>query len=236
VIFALDHIVFAVSETDQQQLLAQLPLLGFRPERFRLEFPEIGAASESLSFSSGAFVEFVVELDAARSPRVWFTEIPRVIGLGFSSDDFEADTSWRGQPEAWLMDEEHLLPDGRTLRIHGAGPHHHQSDFYVFVMDRADGKLEFPDHRTGPVRLRTITLRGAEAPAWHARLQRWLGLAAPGEDTLQVGDVQLRFEGGGHPSVRATPTFEVESDTLPELPSGLLELVPARPPDPSGSG
>src|SRR5262245_36478279 len=108
-IFALDHIVHAVSPSDQDQLLATLPTVGFRPEPFRLEFPEIGAASESLSFSSGAFVEFVVELDPALSPRVWFDELPRVIGLGFASDDFDADTRWREEPGAWLMDEQHLL-------------------------------------------------------------------------------------------------------------------------------
>jgi Glyoxalase-like domain len=235
-IFALDHIVFAVSQADQQQLLARLPQAGFRPEPFRLEFPEIGAASESLSFPSGAFVEFVVELDATLSPRVWFHDVPRAIGLGFASNDFEADTWWRDEPGAWVMDEEHLLPDGRLLRIHAAGPHQHQSDFYVFVMDRADGKLEFPEHRSGPLQLRSITLTGADAPAWHERLGRWLNVPSPREDTLQVGEMQLRFQAAQRPSVRATPTFKVSSGSFPELPAGLLEVVPAQPLGPGASG
>ena len=143
-IFSIDHIVFAATAAQREELMATLAGHGFSPERFTLEFPEIGAASESLSFLGGGFVEFVAELDATRSPKVWFAETPRVIGIGFASDAFERDVGGWLQEEAWRMDEDHVLPDGMVLNIHAAGPHHHLSDFYVFVMDRQTGTLSSP--------------------------------------------------------------------------------------------
>ncbi len=47
-----------------------------------------------------------------------------------------------GDPGAWTMPEQQGFPDA-------AGPHEHQSDFYVFVMNRKDGVLQFPE-LTGP--------------------------------------------------------------------------------------
>jgi hypothetical protein len=225
-IFALDHIVFAISASERKGLIERLQQFGFRPEAFTLEFPEIGAASESLSFSSGGFVEFVVELDPTRSPRVWFDDIPRVIGLGFASDDFDADTWWRHESRAWVMNEDHLLPDGTVLNIHAAGPEKHLSAFYIFVMDRADGQLQFPD-ASELVRLRAITIRGSEAPAWNDRLRRWLDLPAPAANRLKLGNAELVFEPTDEPGAHATPTFSIQADAKmkAQLTHGLIEFV-----------
>ena len=223
-IFAIDHIVFASSTSQSRDLGEGLAATGFQREAFALEFPEIGAASESLSFAGGGFVEFVVELDPALSPRVWFERVPRVIGLGFGSDDFERDTHWSGDPDAWLMNEDHVLPDGSRINIHAAGPHHHLSDFYVFVMDREKRRLQFPERVNGP-RLRSLTFVGRAAASWRERLAAWLAIPARA-NVLRVGDVELRFQAGDHPNVAVSPAFEVATGAgeIP-LAAGSIELA-----------
>ena len=143
-----------------------------------------------------------------------------------ASDDFGPDTSWDGDPGSWVMDEHVPLPDGRTLNIHAAGPHRHKSDFYVFVMDREDGNLEFPELTSGP-RLTTITLAGGEAPWWRERLGRWLRLppSASGGG-LMAGGTELVFTPGPAAAVRATLAFSdaARSVVLP-LGAGAIELA-----------
>jgi hypothetical protein len=223
-IFAIDHLVFSASPSDSRGIRDQLETAGFVPESFGLDFAEIGAASESLSFAGGGFVEFVVELDSDRSPRVWFGETPRLMGLGFSSDDFGSDSDWPSEPESWVMDEDHVLPDGSRLNIHAAGPHQHLSDFYVFVMDRPDGLLQFPPRADGP-RLRGISFVGSEADLWRRRLAGWLKL--PGDASgLRVGDVALRFQESAEPGLHVSPTFEVDAAARDiELARGRIELA-----------
>jgi hypothetical protein len=209
VIFSIDHLVFVASGEQRNSIGPQLELAGFTPEQFHLEFPEIGAASDSLSFRGGGFVEFVVETDSHRSPTVWFGDIPRLMGLGFASDAFDDDTDWSSKPGGWVMDEDHVLPDGSRLNIHAAGPHQHLSDFYIFVMDRPDGALEFPTNDFGP-RLLELTFTGSDAHVWRSNFQQWLNLE-PDEQSLRVGEVHLHFISAAFPSVRVSPTFEVQA-------------------------
>jgi len=63
-------------------------------ESFGLEFPEVGARSETWSFASGGFLELLTEDIPGSSGLSWFGQTPRVIGLGFASDAFAADTAW----------------------------------------------------------------------------------------------------------------------------------------------
>jgi hypothetical protein len=219
VIFAIDHIVFCATPEQRASLITALHGGGFAalPSDFHLDFPEDGAASDSVGFRGGASLEFVYQTDAASGPGPWFAETPRVMGLGFSSDDFAADTDWDGDPGHWTMPEQQGFPNS-------AGPHEHKSDFYVFVMNRSDGALQFPELTTGP-RLARITLAGQAAPQWRERLARWLKLPGDG-DVLSVGDVELAFTDGPNPNVRATLTFETDGD--PEvvgLSSGAIELA-----------
>ena len=174
-IFSIDHIVFAADAAESTDLRDSLAETGFQREEFTLEFPEIGATSESLSFASGGFVEFVVGSDRRLAPEVWFADTPRVIGLGFSSNDFAADTWWSSGPRGWVMNEDHVLPDGSCLTIHAAGPHEHSSDFYIFVMDRPDGRLQFSERTEGP-RLSRLKFVGLDADVWDKRLREWLQL------------------------------------------------------------
>ncbi len=222
-IFSIDHIVIAVSRRQHEQLRQRLALAGFAAERFHLEFPEIGAASDSLSYRGGGFVECVVELDPERSPRVWFDNVPRIIGLGFSSDAFERDTPWR-EEEGWEMDEDHALPDGSVLNIRAAGPHEHLADFYVFVMDRPDRELQFLDRPEGP-KLKRLTFVGVDAERWEKNLSHWLELHHDGVG-LRVGDVELRFVPGVRPRVQVSATFEVASGSgVVALAKSALELA-----------
>jgi hypothetical protein len=221
VIFAIDHVVFSATRPQHSDLLTALHARGFTalPGDFHLEFPEDGCASDSTGFQGGASLEFVYQGEQGDGPGPWFAEVPRVIGLGFSSDSFDADTAWDGDPGAWTMPEQQGFPNS-------AGPHEHFSDFYVFVMNRKEGRLQFPEITEGP-RLTAITLAGAGAGAWRDRLSRWFALPASG-DGLAAGDVSIGFADGPHPNVRATLTFEVSGDpAVIPLASSELRLVPA---------
>ena len=223
-IFAIDHIVFGVSPEQSRRLRAKLVRAGFTPEPFALEFPEIGAASESVSFAGGGFIEFVAAFDESLAPPIWFADIPRVIGLGFSSDDFDADTNWSAETGAWVMNEDHRLPDGSRLSIHAAGPHAHFSEFYAFVMDRPDGHLQFPERKAGP-RLRSLSFAGETADLWRERFSEWFRLPSAA-GSLAVGDVELRFEHRREPGIRVTPRFNGASRSESvELTTGSIELV-----------
>jgi hypothetical protein len=221
-IFALDHIVFAVGDGDRARIVTALEQAGLGAESFRLEFPDSGVASDSWSFASGGFVELVGALPGRIGPAVWFASTPRVIGLGFASDAFADDTAW-AQPDAWTMDEEHRLADGSRLRIHAAGPHRHASDFYVFVMDRPDGRLEFAPHSGAP-RLAEVRLDGIEAHAWRDRLSDWLGLPAH-DGVIAVGDTVLTFVRDAEPGVRASLRFAAaEAPPTLALSAGRIEF------------
>ena len=224
-IFSIDHLVIAVDRDLQGDLTRRLPRSGFREVNFTLPFEDDGVVSDSLAYGGGGFTELLCETDPSRAPQVWFAEGPRVTGLGFASDDFDADTAWDGDPGAWVMHEDLTLPDGSPLHIHAAGPHRHRSPFYVFVMDRPDGRLEFPE-TTGP-RLVRLTLEGADAELWRDRLVRWLRLPLD-DGRLRVGDVAIEFVPGPEEGVALSPTFAVpaEPERLP-LARGAIELVAA---------
>jgi hypothetical protein len=223
-IFSIDHLVLAVSNEQKGSLVARLTTAGFSRRAFELDFPGIGAASESLGYAGGGMVEFVYERVRYGAIPIWFDRVPRVIGVGFASDDFVADTAW-DEAGAWTMSEGHRLPDGSVVHIHAAGPHEHISPFYVFVMDRPDGRLQFPDLRSGPM-LRGLEIAGRDAELWHARLKRWLRLEERAGQ-LVVGHTQINFRKSPHPHPQVSPTF-VGADIAERVPlsDGTIELVP----------
>lgn len=142
-----------------------------------------------------------------------------MIGIGFSSDDFAVDTTWEGDPGAWTMTEQQGLPNA-------AGPHEHQSDFYVFVMNRKSGVLQFPELTDGP-QLEEITLAGAESASWRGRLQRWFGLKAD-RGSLAVGDTRITFADGQAARVRASLTLQAsQNPVIIPLATGEIRLIDA---------
>lgn len=215
-IFGIDHLVLAGTRADHASLSERLAPAGFAQVPGRLRFDEIGAHSESLAYAHGAFVEVVYEVREGAAPRVWFDgPVPRVMGIGVSTDDFERDTAgWE-----WTMDEEQVLDDGSTLRIHAAGPHEHLSALYIFAMDRADRILDHPG-LGGTAQLMELRFEGRDCGAWRSRLARWLG------SSEAVGEVALRFDEGGREGVAVTPVFAVPggAGSVP-LAAGAIELV-----------
>ncbi len=199
-IFSVDHVVFAATRSQASDLITTLHGHGFTPLDFHLDFPDDHLASDSVGLQGGILLEFVYQTAERAGPAAWFDQVPRMIGIGFSSDDFAVDTAWEGEPGAWTMPEQGGMPNA-------AGPHEHQSDFYVFVMNRKDGVLQFPELTDGP-RLEQITLAGAEPASWRERLQRWLGVKADG-DSLVVGGMRITFANGPAPGIRASLTVQV---------------------------
>lgn len=127
--------------------------------------------------------------------------MPRLIGIGVSSDSFESDTAgW-----LWMMDEEQRLDDSRTLRIHAAGPHEHLSELYVFAMDRPDRVLDHPQLGGTPDLVR-IEIRGRGYERWRGRIESWLGRAD------RIGPTKLLFADGPHEDVAVSPVFRTGSD------------------------
>ena len=224
VIFSVDHVVFAATRQQASDLITTLHSYGFAPLDFHLDFPDDHLASDSVGLQGGISLEFVYETAGHMGPAAWFGQVPRVIGIGFSSDDFAVDTAWDGDPGAWTMPEQQGFPSA-------AGPHEHQSDFYVFVMNRKDGVLQFPELTEGP-RLAQIALAGDESASWHERLQRWLGLRTDG-GSLAVGDTRITFADGQAASVRASLTLQAsQSAAVIPLAVGEIRLIDA----PEGSG
>jgi hypothetical protein len=204
-IFAVDHVVLAAACEERERVGGWIESHGFRARPFPLDFPGSGASSESWSYGSGGFLEFVVESERGAGAAEWFSGTPRVIGLGFASDDFGSDTSWESEDGVWRMNEDHVLPDGAVLTIDAAGPHRHASSFYVFVMNRSSGKLEFDADPEAPT-LARIVLTGADANLWRENLGRWLKIPVSGRE-LGVGDVTLEFVWTEEPGVRASLVF-----------------------------
>ena len=195
--FGVDHLVFAGTRDDHRRLGEALLPRGFVAVPGRLRFDDIGAHSESYAYAAGGFVEVVYEVEPGRAPRAWFGGLlPRLMGIGVSSDDFAADTAgW-----LWHMDEVQVLDDGTRHRIVAAGPHEHQSPLYLFAMDRPDRVLDHPG-LGGTAVLRALRFAGGEHAAWRERIERWLGRADA------VGDVALEFV-PGDAEIAVTPVFD----------------------------
>jgi hypothetical protein len=199
VIFGIDHLVLCGSRDDLGRLRSRLSPAGFIPVPGKLRFDEIGAHSESLAYRGGGFVEVVYEVVPGRAPDAWFGgPVPRVMGIGVSSDHFDRDTAgW-----LWTMDEDQVREDGTTLRIHAAGPHEHRSPLYLFAMDRPDRTLDHP-HLGGLAELVSLTFGGQEAGLWRRRINEWLGRSDA------IGNIELRFVADDDPGAVVTPTFKV---------------------------
>jgi hypothetical protein len=216
VFFGIDHLVFAAERELDPGVVDPLEAVGFVPVPGRLRFDESGVHSHSLAYVGGGFIEFVYRVGPG-APDAWFAAgpVPRLIGIGVSSDDFEADThGWE-----WRMDEQQVLDDGSMLRIHAAGPHPHLSPLYLFAMDRPDRLLDHPELGGTPA-LAALELSGAGASEWRTRLAAWLGRADA------IGDVEIRVRETAAPGATASPVFRCGSRARVPLASGAIVLEP----------
>ena len=83
-------------------------------------------ADAHFALEGGGFVELVWEREPGASPfRNLFDGMPRVAGLGFTSDDFDADRQrFAGEKDAWLWErsDEHFRRTGLGRRIRQPAP------------------------------------------------------------------------------------------------------------------
>ncbi len=86
-IFAIDHLVLSVAPAQAPVVLSELREAGFVAHNFVLSFDDANSESESLSYDGGGMVEVLHSRELRPNP-TWFGEVPRVIGMGFASDDF----------------------------------------------------------------------------------------------------------------------------------------------------
>ncbi len=223
----IDHIIVSVEKGRLPDLSARLKQAGFvHGDSGR--HPG-GTANETLAFEGGAFIELLYEQSIGSGPAIWFRETPRVQGVGFSTTDYSADiAAWISLSTAWNRTFHKVFEDGREMSSRAAGPLP-MEEFYVFCMDRAAP----PFHDRGAsAKLQRITFAGMERELWHRRFRDWFGLRED-RDTLMCGDVELRFQDGPHPSIRASLRFVVPEGggTIP-ISGGVIELVEESPSPP----
>lgn len=102
-IFSIDHVVFAATKQQASDLITTLHGYGCPRLGLHLDFTAAHLASDSVGLRGGILLELVYETADHAGPAAWFDQVPRVIGIGFSSDDFAADTRWDGDAGAWTM-------------------------------------------------------------------------------------------------------------------------------------
>src|SRR5260370_41684778 len=112
VIFPFDHVVLAAKRQQASDLITALQGYGFSPLDYHLEFPDDHLASDSVGLQGGISLEFVYETAEHEGPAAWFDQVPRVIGIGFSSDDFAIDRTVGGRPRR----ADHARAAGRPRR------------------------------------------------------------------------------------------------------------------------
>jgi hypothetical protein len=212
--FGVDHLVFAAARELDPQLVAPLDRAGFVLAPGRLRFDDAGVHSHSHAYVDGAYVELVYPVGPA-APQVWFgANVPRLIGIGVSTDAFDSDTAgW-----LWTIDEEQRLDEVTTLRIHAAGPHEHLSELYLFAMDRPDRVLDHPGLGGTPELVR-LELRGRGHERWRACIESWLGRSD------HIGPTELFFADGPHEDVAVSPVFRCGTGAAALVPLAVGAIV-----------
>lgn len=221
----IDHIILSVAQEGLPELSDRLKQAGF-VHGDAGQHPG-GTANENVAFRGGAFIELLHEQSPGSGPAVWFRETPRIQGIGFSTTDYEGDIApWISLSTAWNRPFHKMLEDGRQMTSQAAGPLP-MEEFYVFCMDR-----EGPPFSSlgATAKLESITFAGSEAGLWHNRFRDWFGLKEL-RNSLLCGDVQLRFEEGPHPRIRASLRFLVQTrgGTIP-VSGGSIELLESHSP------
>jgi hypothetical protein len=134
--------------------------------------------------------------------RKLFDEMPRVAGLGFTSNEFDADRQrFAGERSAWLW--ERSPDEGGAAR--SAGPATvGEEDPYLFLI--AGEQLPYAD--SGAVgRLTEIVVEGTSAPERRRRYEDSLAVAFEGP-LVVVGGTTMRFEENDAFAIATSLTIE----------------------------
>jgi hypothetical protein len=221
---ALDHLVMAIDRDRLDDIRQQLYAAGFWPGGDPGEHETTKTADENFVYADGAYLELVWELSDASGPSVWFERIPRLQGVGFSSDDYAADIApWKDEDGAWDVRYAKVLEDGSRFEVRGGGPiAMFDNEFYIFVMDR-----ELPRFPLGAEpRLRRLTFAGTDAELWRERLARWTPMPESDGGGYVFDGTEFRFEPDSFPGSWVSLLYTVpgEGATIP-LAHGELVLL-----------
>jgi hypothetical protein len=210
VILHLDHIVVPTTRKHRQELTRRLVDAGFvHVESGRSD--ENGVEHHLLSFNGGAFLELACELEPRACPLDGLFDITtRVAGVGFSSNDLDADlTAWSDDeeaPDAWYWEHEWFGGDDTRNFYRAAGPIP-VGQSYLFLMDTDQTNYH---HVESDARLREIVFHGTDHELWRERYRRWLRLPAA-DDSFDVAGVRLRFEPDDDEGIEVRLVFDVPS-------------------------
>jgi hypothetical protein len=220
---ALDHLVMAI---DREQLAATgeaLRAAGFEPGGDDGDHTNTETADQNWVYANGAYLELVWERAHGSGPAVWFERIPRLQGVGFTTNDYRGDIEpWMSEEGAWDLQVSKVLADGKRFFARGSGPiPMFENEFYVFIMDREQPRFPLGARPT----LRRLRFAGTDADEWRARLGKWLHL--PEQDGgYQFDGVEFSFEPDSYPGTWVSLVYTVPTGaaTIP-LAHGELRLL-----------
>lgn len=179
-------------------------------------------ADGHFALEGGGFVELVWERHDGASPfRMLFEDNPRVAGIGFTTDDFDADRQpFADEARGWLW--ERRPGDNRTTRSAGPAPVG-EEDPYLFLIDSP--KLPYVDEGAAG-RLTEVLVEGTAASECGRRVAASLGLSLD-EDRFTVGDTTVRFDQTGSVPIATSLTIE-GARTAHEIPltRGVIRFKP----------
>lgn len=223
-LMALDHLVLAIDRRQLDDLRQQLYAAGFLPAGDPGDNDGHETSDENFVYANGAYLELVWERRDGAGPPIWFKRIPRLQGVGFSTNDYAGDIApWMGEEGAWDVQVSKVLADGQRFFARGSGPiPMEENEFYLFIMDREQPRMVLG----AEPRLRRLTFSGTDAEVWRERLGRWLKL--PQADGGYVFDgTEFRFEPDSYDGSWVSLMYTVPSGggSIP-LAHGELALVP----------
>lgn len=221
----IDHLILAVGPSSREEITTRLTASGFVHQPGRV-FEGGNYANEAAVFAGGAFIEMLRPLQDPGIPEVWFSDTPRIQGVGYTTRDpqeyDELAAPWASIKDSWNREFGGERPDGRVLKVRGAGPVPHLSEFYPFIMDRPK-----PDygHLAATPELRKITFAGARHEEWRRDMAEWFRLAEHPDGLASDDGVVVAFAPGPHPNVRLSFAFDVqENPGVIEISGGVIEL------------
>lgn len=222
-ILGIDHLVLPVGAADGEALKARLLELGMT-KLGDGDSGDHGASNTLLAFEGGGFLELTWEREPGAAPFPGlFDVVPRIAGVGFTSDDFEEDRRlFADAPEVWLWEREWVRSDGEHVGYRAAGPIP-VGEAYLFLMEG----VSLPNVDVASRgRLTEVRLTGAPAAQWHETYKASLRVSFDG-DRCTVGHTDIVFEPDDQPVLVTSITLAGSgvTETI-RLAQGSIDLRP----------
>jgi hypothetical protein len=218
-LIGIDRVIIPIDEGERNELSQRLVDAGlvYAGDTGLEDHP---TADAHFALERGGFIELVWEREPGTSPFPnLFDDMPRVAGLGFTSNEFDADRQrFAGEKTAWLW--ERSAEEGGASR--SAGPATvGKEDPYLFLIDGQ----RLPYVESGAAgRLTEIVIEGTSAPERRRRYAD--SLAVPFEDQqFVVGDTTVRFrQKGGVPIANSLTVEGARIDAELQLARGAISF------------